>query len=223
MNGQNYINPFDINDRTDQYPNIPIVNPDPIVDPVPENAVLMNEVPMEETVVPVDLVNEPLAGESPLSEPLNADLMDAVPMEETNTPTNLVNESLAVESPMVEPPVEIDQVVETVVHEPPMETPATHDVPISPNVGPVALLKKEDSEHFRARWNEIQGMFVDEPRAAVQQADGLVSEVMDQITQMFGSEHTSLEGQWNQGDEVSTEDLRKALQRYRSFFNRLVV
>ena len=86
-----------------------------------------------------------------------------------------------------------------------------------------ALLNQEESEHFRKRWNEIQGEFVDEPRFAVQQADALVSEVIEQITQMFTTEHTSLENQWNQGNEVSTEDLRKALQRYRSFFNRLVV
>lgn len=85
------------------------------------------------------------------------------------------------------------------------------------------LLNPEESEGLRHRWNEIQGMFVDEPRAAVQQADALVSEVMEQITRMFTSEHSSLESQWTQGDDVSTEDLRKVLQRYRSFFNRLVV
>jgi hypothetical protein len=86
-----------------------------------------------------------------------------------------------------------------------------------------ALLNQEESDHFRTRWNEIQGKFVDEPRTAVQQADALVSEVVENITQMFAKEHSSLEGQWNQGNEVSTEDLRMALQRYRSFFNRLVI
>jgi hypothetical protein len=85
------------------------------------------------------------------------------------------------------------------------------------------LLLREDSEHFRTRWNEIQQKFVDEPRDAVQQADALVSEVVDQITRMFATEHGTLEGQWKQGNDVSTEDLRKALQHYRSFFNRLVV
>ena len=84
------------------------------------------------------------------------------------------------------------------------------------------LLLREESEHFRTRWNEIQGKFVDEPRDAVQQADALVSEVVDQITRMFATEHGTLEGQWKQGNDVSTEDLRKALQHYRAFFNRLV-
>ena len=88
---------------------------------------------------------------------------------------------------------------------------------------PAALLDHEVSEHLRARWGEIQAKFVDEPRSAVQEADALVSEVVTQITQMFDSEHTSLESQWKQGEDVSTEDLRKALQHYRSFFNRLVV
>ncbi len=85
------------------------------------------------------------------------------------------------------------------------------------------LLLREDSEHFRTRWNEIQQKFVDEPRDAVQQADALVSEVVDQITRMFATEHGTLESQWKQGNDVSTEDLRKALQHYRAFFNRLVV
>ena len=105
-----------------------------------------------------------------------------------------------------------------------MSETITHEAPIDTNAGSLAaLLDREESEHFRTRWNEIQGKFVDEPRSAVQQADALVSEVIEKITQMFASEHSSLEGQWNQGNDVSTEDLRKALQHYRSFFNRLVV
>jgi hypothetical protein len=86
-----------------------------------------------------------------------------------------------------------------------------------------ALLGPDESEHFRTRWNEVQGKFVDEPRSAVQQADALVSDVIEKITQMFSNEHGALEEQWKEGKDVSTEDLRKALQHYRSFFNRLVV
>ena len=87
----------------------------------------------------------------------------------------------------------------------------------------VALLGHDESEHFRTRWNEVQGKFVDEPRSAVQQADALVSDVIEKITQMFANEHGVLEEQWKEGKDVSTEDLRMALQHYRSFFNRLVV
>jgi hypothetical protein len=87
----------------------------------------------------------------------------------------------------------------------------------------VALLGHDESEHFRTRWNEVQGKFVDEPRSAVQQADALVSDVIEKITQMFASEHGALEEQWKEGKDVSTEDLRQALRHYRSFFKRLVV
>ena len=101
---------------------------------------------------------------------------------------------------------------------------SVHEAPIVTNVGSaVALLNHEDSEQLHTRWNEIQGKFVDEPRLAVQQADALVAEVIDKITEIFSNEHSLLEGQWKQGEDVSTEDLRKALQHYRSFFNRLVV
>ena len=99
-----------------------------------------------------------------------------------------------------------------------------HEAAVITNDGSsVALINREESDHFRTRWNEIQGKFVDEPRAAVQQADALVSEVIGQLTQMFANEHTSLEGQWKEGKEVSTEDLRQALLRYHTFFKRLVI
>jgi hypothetical protein len=108
-------------------------------------------------------------------------------------------------------------------HEITMDETTTHETPLDTVAGsPAALLSPQDGEHFRARWIQIQGKFVDEPRSAVQQADALVSEVIEQITQMFAKEHGLLEGQWKQGKDVSTEDLRQALQHYRSFFNRLV-
>jgi len=88
--------------------------------------------------------------------------------------------------------------------------------------GVAALLADEDVGGFRSRWNEIQVRFVDEPRGSVQKADGLVAEMMGRLTQMFSEERTRLEGQWERGDDVSTEDLRIALQRYRSFFERLL-
>lgn len=94
---------------------------------------------------------------------------------------------------------------------------------VPPIASATSLFGHGEMEHLRTRWYEIQGKFVDEPRTAVMQADELVSEVIEQIAQMFANEHSLLESQWNQGSEVSTEDLRQALQHYRSFFNRLVV
>ena len=128
------------------------------------------------------------------------------------------------ETPMGGTVAAVGPMDEAIVHESRMGETITHEAPIGTNAGSSApLLIREESEHFRTRWNEIQGKFVDEPRSAVQQADALVSEVIEKITRMFANEHSSLEGQWNQGNDVSTEDLRKALQHYRSFFNRLVV
>ena len=84
------------------------------------------------------------------------------------------------------------------------------------------LFSIEEAKDFRARWDAIQVSFVDEPRSAVQQADSLVAVTMKRLAEMFAAERTRLEGQWGRGDSVSTEDLRLALRRYRSFFGRLL-
>jgi hypothetical protein len=113
---------------------------------------------------------------------------------------------------------------ESLVNDELINETVSHASPLDTRVGSLAPLLDHDlSEHLRTRWNDIQGRFVDEPRSAVQQADTLVSEVVEEITQMFASEHDSLESQWKQGNDVSTEDLRIALQHYRTFFNRLVI
>ncbi|MEU2673870.1 hypothetical protein ABZ622_34405 [Streptomyces sp. NPDC007164] len=79
-----------------------------------------------------------------------------------------------------------------------------------------------EQEEFRGRWQRIQGDFVDDPREAVGAADTLVAEVMQALARTFSDHKQALEGQWQRGEEVATEDLRVALQRYRSFFNRLL-
>jgi hypothetical protein len=84
------------------------------------------------------------------------------------------------------------------------------------------LLSDEDSGAFRTRWERIQTVFVDDPRQSTEQADALVAEVMHRLAQMFNDKRSELEAQWEQGSDVSTEDLRVALQRYRSFFERLL-
>jgi hypothetical protein len=75
---------------------------------------------------------------------------------------------------------------------------------------------------LRGRWGNVQASFVDEPRKAVQEADNLVASVMKRLAEGFAKERSTLEQQWDSGDNVSTEDLRVALQRYRSFFDRLL-
>jgi len=86
----------------------------------------------------------------------------------------------------------------------------------------VSLFPSNDAEEFRTRWDSIQTGFVDEPRQAVEQADHLVDEAMKKLSSTFTDERAGLERQWSQGDDVSTEDLRMALQKYRTFFERLL-
>jgi hypothetical protein len=84
------------------------------------------------------------------------------------------------------------------------------------------LFSPDEAKEFRVRWDTIQGGFVDEPRRAVEQADSLVAGAMKRLAEMFADERTKLEGQWDRNESVSTEDLRLALRRYRSFFGRLL-
>lgn len=86
----------------------------------------------------------------------------------------------------------------------------------------VELLPTDQGDDVRRNWSEIQSGFVDRPRESVEQADALVADLMRRLTESFAKEREQLEGQWSQGDDVSTEDLRVALTRYRSFFERLL-
>jgi hypothetical protein len=84
------------------------------------------------------------------------------------------------------------------------------------------LLPADQTERFGERWEQIQTTFVDEPRESVEQADALVVDLMQRLAASFSDERGRLEAQWDKGDDVSTEDLRVALTRYRSFFERLL-
>jgi hypothetical protein len=86
----------------------------------------------------------------------------------------------------------------------------------------IDLFPDEELLGYRTRWEAIQTGFVDQPREAVEQADALVSQLTTRLTEVFTRERSTLEGQWTKGDDVSTEDLRVALTRYRSFFHRLL-
>jgi hypothetical protein len=84
------------------------------------------------------------------------------------------------------------------------------------------LFSADVAEDYRARWTAVQGSFVDDPRAAVQQGDELVAQVMKSLAESFAAERDELEGQLGESSEASTETLRVALRRYRSFFERLL-
>ncbi len=85
-----------------------------------------------------------------------------------------------------------------------------------------SLIEAQEANEYRSRWNDIQGGFVDEPRETLAKADQLVAEVIQQLTRTFADERGRFEEQWTRGADVSTEDLRLAFRRYRSFFNGLL-
>jgi hypothetical protein len=87
---------------------------------------------------------------------------------------------------------------------------------------PMPLFSEREMADFRSQWSKVQTGFVDEPRRTVEDADKLVAAVMQRLAEGFANERSGLEKQWDSGDNVSTEDLRVALQRYRSFFDRLL-
>ena len=88
--------------------------------------------------------------------------------------------------------------------------------------GAEPLFPPQETQQLRDRWHSIQAGFVDEPRKAVENADSLVAATMKRLAEIFAGERDGLESQWDRGDDVSTEDLRVALRRYRSFFDRLL-
>jgi hypothetical protein len=88
--------------------------------------------------------------------------------------------------------------------------------------GPQPLLPQQQIDLLREQWATIQTAFIDEPRRSVKDADALVASATRQLAEAFTNQRSQLEKQWSQGDQISTEDLRLALQQYRSFFSRLL-
>jgi hypothetical protein len=104
--------------------------------------------------------------------------------------------------------------------------PATHAAADSDLGGgdqlPAQLLADDELHGILTRWKDIQAEFVDEPQTAIHDADALVADLMQRLARMFATEREQLESQWASGNDVSTEDLRRGLRRYRSFFERLL-
>lgn len=92
----------------------------------------------------------------------------------------------------------------------------------SPTTDQARILDPQRSSELDARWNEIQPRFVDDPQAAVGDADRLVSDTIEAITSSLDDDRSRLQERWNAGEEPSTEDLRQLLQRYRDLFSRLL-
>ena len=105
----------------------------------------------------------------------------------------------------------------------PEDEPMDRDRDDTPSSALEPLLGGGEEDRFRTEWESVQVGFVDEPRASVERADALVADLMQRLAQSFAEEREKLERQWATGEETSdTEELRVALQRYRSFFERLL-
>ena len=116
-------------------------------------------------------------------------------------------------------PVEQELRNEEQVRERPVETAAAS---MSDKDTLEPLFETDEAKKFRTQWLNIQSKFVDDPRESVKQADELVASVLKSVTMSFSDRRVGLEQQWNSGGDISTEDLRVALKRYRSFFDRLL-
>lgn len=87
--------------------------------------------------------------------------------------------------------------------------------------GHATLVPQDRSAEYLRRWETLKAGFVDEPRGAVRDANALVGEVLDELEALFKRQRSELERDLN-NESASTEDLRLALGRYRSFFDRLL-
>jgi hypothetical protein len=132
----------------------------------------------------------------------------------------MTREDMHIEKTKPLPPTPLRDGAEASVEPPPVQSaPAPQpeqDEPYEP------LFVHSDNESFRERWHRVQAGFVDDPKTAVREADQLVGDVIHRLTDSFTGAREKIEQGWSQGGEVSTEDLRQALRRYRSFFERLL-
>jgi hypothetical protein len=140
----------------------------------------------------------------------------------TRSEDTLTTRDLASPTPA---PEEVEEVRPETAAEPrdevtPEVTPEAAAEPRADDDGP--LLPESQGAELQTRWEAIHVRFVDDPRNAVEEADALVASTMQQLADGFASAREDLERQWSRGEDISTEDLRVALQRYRSFFKRLL-
>jgi hypothetical protein len=101
--------------------------------------------------------------------------------------------------------------------------------PMNPSPGSVACTMPEPvtESHLAGHtaraggpWNEIQAMFVDDPRASIERAAGLVDDRVEALIQSVRERQLSVQSA-RQANDAGTEELRVALQHYRTFWNSL--
>jgi hypothetical protein len=95
-------------------------------------------------------------------------------------------------------------------------------IPTEQTAARMPLYDEKEVTDLRTRWQRIQGEFVDDPHASVENADKLVATAIQRLAEIFANEKAELVATWSRGNEISTEDMRQALRRYRSFFDRIL-
>jgi len=150
--------------------------------------------------------------EEPVKEPVYATpVMEARPVEYTDWQ----------KQPATPEPIDATPVVEARPEDnKELQTQPTSPEPVKS--APITWLNGEEVSQLQSRWNSIQVEFVDEPHKSVEQADALVKELLDRIEKVFADKRTILNEQGTNHEDIPTEDLRVALQSYRSFFKRLL-
>ena len=101
-------------------------------------------------------------------------------------------------------------------------TQASNSAAASDGPRDFSYMRSDTKQEIDQRWQQVQSEFVDDPRKSVSHAHQLVSDAMQRIVDTFTHERNDLERQWSEGQDVSTEDLRVCLHRYREFFTRLL-
>jgi hypothetical protein len=116
----------------------------------------------------------------------------------------------------------------TIDHQMAAEGDKENPQPVAPaaawHPGATAVASPADESKVAAsestRWHEIQVMFVDDPRSAVETAAGLVDDSSQALVAFVKEQQDSLRAAWH-GEDAGTEELRVALQHYRAFGTRL--
>ena len=102
--------------------------------------------------------------------------------------------------------------------------PAAASAPMTPGqLTPSQFLNERDCALFRQRWLQLQAGFIDQPQETVEEADRLLADVLERLTRGLVAERESLAARWRSaGDRADTEELRVAVQGYRSMLDRLL-
>lgn len=88
--------------------------------------------------------------------------------------------------------------------------------------GFVGLVPEAEVGAIKERWDQIKAMFVDDPGGAVRQADRLVGDAAEVMSQAVARSRSRLGGSLNQPDGPNTEELRRALRSYQRIIERFV-